>query len=47
MNFNRVTLKHRMAQEGHRSVLVFDSPVMVLQSVVLVFTQSSFNFVFP
>ena len=51
MNFNRVTLKHRMAQEGHRSVLVFDSPVMVLHSpvmvlhsVVLVFTQSSFNF---
>ena len=36
MNFNRVTLKYRMAQEGHRSVLVFDSPVMVLHSPVMV-----------
>ena len=33
-----------MAQEGHSPVLVFDSPVMVLHSLVLVFTQSSFNF---
>ena len=33
-----------MAQEGQSPVLVFDSPVMVLHSLVLVFTQSSFNF---
>ena len=33
-----------MAQEGHSPVLVFDSPVMVLHSLVLVFIQSSFNF---
>ena len=33
-----------MAQEGHSPVLAFDSPVMVLHSLVLVFTQSSFNF---
>ena len=33
-----------IAQEGHSPVLVFDSPVMVLHSLVLVFTQSSFNF---
>ena len=33
-----------MAQEGQSPVLVFDSPVMVLRSLVLVFTQSSFNF---
>ena len=33
-----------MAQEGHSSVLVFDSPVMVLHSLVLFFTQSSFDF---
>ena len=31
-----------MAQEGHSPVLVFDSLVMVLHSLVLVFTQSSF-----
>ena len=33
-----------MAQEGHSPVLVFDSLVMVLYNLVLVFTQSSFNF---
>ena len=33
-----------MAQEGQSPVLVFDSPVMVLHSLVLVFTESSFNF---
>ena len=36
--------KFTMAQEGHSPVLVFDSLVMVLHSLVLVFTQSSFNF---
>ena len=36
--------KLTMAQEGHSPVLVFDSPVMVLHSLVLGFTQSSFNF---
>ena len=33
-----------MAQEGESPVLVFNSPVMVLYNLVLVFTQSSFNF---
>ena len=33
-----------MAQEGHSPVLIFDSPVMVLHSLVLIFTQSSFIF---
>ena len=33
-----------MAQEGHSPVLVFDSPVVVLHSLILFFTQSSFNF---
>ena len=37
-------LEITMAQEGHSPVLVFDSLVMVLHSLVLVFTQSSFNF---
>ena len=29
-----------MAQEGHSPVLVFDSPVVVLHSLILFFTQS-------
>ena len=45
LNFISSELPERtMAQEGHSPVLVFDSPVMVLHSLVLVFTQSSFIF---
>ena len=40
----RMRLEITMAQDGHSPVLVFDSLVMVLHSLVLVFTQSSFNF---
>ena len=32
-----------MAQEGHSPVLVFDSPVMVLHSLVLVLTPMKSN----